>query len=127
MAAAELADEGTLNAKERMRVALQAGPAFPADLAEATGLALKTVKNRLGELGRAGIVEPTGRTENQAEEVSLVSLPLLRDGDRDTTPQEDDGQGYQGDHDLKYEPLDEEAPWYTHPLACRCRDCEKYG
>jgi RecA-family ATPase len=44
LAAAELADEGTLNAKERIRLALQAGPAFPADLAEATGLALKSLR-----------------------------------------------------------------------------------
>jgi hypothetical protein len=127
LAAAELADEGTLNAKERIKLALQDGPKFPADLAEATGLALKTVKNRLGELRRTGLVEPTGGVEDQAEEVSLVSPPLLRDGDRDTSSEDDDGQRNQGDHDLQSEPLDEEAPWYTHPLACRCRDCEKYG
>jgi hypothetical protein len=127
LAAAELADEGTLNAKDRIRLVLQEGPAFPADLAEATGLALKTVKNRLGEMRRAGIVEPTGRVEDQAEEVSLVSPPLLRDGDGDTTSEEDNGQGHQADHGLRDDPLDEEAPWYTHPLACGCRDCERYG
>jgi len=31
------------------------------------------------------------------------------------------------DHAHGGEPLDEEGPWYTHRLACRCRDCEKYG
>ncbi len=124
LAAAELADEGTLNAKERIRLALQDRPAFPADLAAATGLALKTVKNRLGELRRAGFVEPIGRVEDQAEEVSLVSPPLYRDGDRDTPSEEDD---VQGDNGLSNEPLGEEAPWYTHPLDCGCRDCEKYG
>jgi len=31
------------------------------------------------------------------------------------------------DHGLGDEPLDEEGPWYTHRLACACRDCEKYG
>jgi DNA-binding transcriptional ArsR family regulator len=88
LAAAELADEGTLNAKERIKLALRDGPKFPADLAEATGLALKTVKNRLGELRRAGIVEASGHVEDQAEEVSLVSPPLYRDGDRDTYGEE---------------------------------------
>jgi hypothetical protein len=127
LAAAELVDEGTLNAKERIKLALRDGPKFPADLATATGLALKTVKNRLGELRRAGLVKPTGRVEDQAEQVSLVSPPLYRDGDRDTTSEEDDGQGDQGYHDLQDEPLDEEAPWYMHPLACECQECEKYG
>jgi hypothetical protein len=41
--------------------------------------------------------------------------------------EEDDGQGDQGDHGLGDARLDEEAPWYTHPLACGCRNCEKYG
>jgi len=128
LAAAELADEGTLNAKERIKLALQDGPKFPADLATATGLALKTVKNRLGELRRAGLVEPTGRVEDQAEQVSLVSPSLNKGGDtRDTRSEEDDGQGYQGDHGLVDEPLDDEAPWYMHPLNCECQDCEKYG
>jgi hypothetical protein len=89
LAASELADEATLNAKERIKLALQGGPKFPADLAEATGLALKTVKNRLGELRRTGIVAATGRVEDQAEEVSLVSPSLYKGGDtRDTYGEE---------------------------------------
>ena len=125
LAAAELADEGTLNAKERIKLALQEEPKFPAELAEVTGLALQTVKNRLGELRRAGIVKPTGRVEDQAEQVSLVSPPLSRD--RDTTSEEVDGQGYRADHDLADESLDKEVPWFTHPRDCECQDCEKYG
>lgn len=82
--AAALADEGTLNAIDRVRLALKAGPAFPAGIAEGTGLALKTVKNKLSELRKTGIVIPTGRVEDRAEEVSLASSPHIRDGDGDT-------------------------------------------
>jgi DNA-binding transcriptional ArsR family regulator len=86
LGAADLADEGTLNARDRIRLALEDGPAFPVDLAEATGLALKTVKNKLSELRKAGIVEPTGRVEDRAEEVSLSSPSPIRDGDGDGSP-----------------------------------------
>lgn len=84
LSAADLADEGTLSAKERVRLALKEGPAYPAEIADATDLALKTVKNKLSELRKAGEVEPTGTMDGQAEQVSLVSPSLIGDRDGDT-------------------------------------------
>jgi hypothetical protein len=93
--AAALTEEGTLNALDRVRHALEAGgPAYPSEIADATGLALKTVKNKLSELRKSGAVLPTGRVEGQAEQVSLVSPPYRdRDGD---TPDEGGGTGLWG-------------------------------
>jgi GNAT superfamily N-acetyltransferase len=80
----ELAEEATLNATDRVKLALESGPAYPWEIAEATGLAVKTVKNALSGLRKQGIVEPTGETENRTERVRLsvpASLSLYRDGD----------------------------------------------
>src|SRR3712207_8258277 len=53
-----------------------------------TGVPLKTVKNVLTGLRKQGVVEPTGQTEGQAEQVRL-SVPrpnVYRDGtDRKST------------------------------------------
>jgi hypothetical protein len=46
---------------------------YPADIAEATTLAPKTVKNKLTDLRKAGKVENTGNQAGQSMEVSLVS------------------------------------------------------
>jgi RecA-family ATPase len=70
---ADLAEEGTLNSTDRVRLALEDGPKYPTDIAEGTGLAVKTVKNALTKLRKRGEVVPTGNVEHQAEEVSLVS------------------------------------------------------
>ncbi len=43
--ATELAEEGTLNAGDRVMLALKGGPAFPADIAEACMMPQGTVKN----------------------------------------------------------------------------------
>jgi DNA-binding transcriptional ArsR family regulator len=59
----ELAEEQTLNAKTRVLYALHDGPAFPSELAEATGLARGTVKKELSKLRQAGKVEDTGEQE----------------------------------------------------------------
>jgi RecA-family ATPase len=68
--ASDLAEEETLNAIDKVRLALEEGPAYPAELAKTTGLAEKTVKNKLTELRRTGEVQPTGeRDENAAEQV----------------------------------------------------------
>jgi len=77
---ADLAEEGTLNSTDRVRLALEDGPAYPVQIAEATGLAVKTVKNALTKLRKAGEVEATGNVEHQAEEVSLVSPSLKGQG-----------------------------------------------
>ncbi len=84
--AAELAEEATLTAPERVKLTLQDGPAYPWEIAEATGVPLKTVKNVLTGLRKQGVVEPTGETEGQAEQVRLgVPRPnVYRDGTRDT-------------------------------------------
>jgi hypothetical protein len=85
--ASELAEEATLNATERVKLALDGGPAYPWEIAETTGLALKTVKNALTGLRKQEVVEPTGEAENRTEQVRLsvpASLSLYRDGDDNT-------------------------------------------
>jgi hypothetical protein len=84
--AAELAEEATLTAPERVKLALEDGPAYPWEIAETTGVQLKTVKNVLTGLRKQGVVETTGQTEGQAEQVRL-SVPrpnVYKDGTRDT-------------------------------------------
>src|SRR5829696_503942 len=84
--AAELAEEATLTAPDRVKLALEDGAAYPWEIAEITGVPLKTVKNVLTGLRKQGMVEPTGKTEGQAEQVRL-SVPRpneYRDGTRDT-------------------------------------------
>jgi AAA domain/NrS-1 polymerase HBD domain len=84
--AAELAEEATLTAPERVKLALEDGPAYAWEISETTGVPLKTVKNVLTGLRKQGVVEPTGLTEGQAEQVRL-SVPrpnLYRSGTRDT-------------------------------------------
>jgi AAA domain len=84
--ASELAEEATLNATDRVKLALENGPAYPWEIAEHTGLAVKTVKNVLTGLRKQEVVEPTGEVENRTEQVRLTvpaSLSLYRDGDGD--------------------------------------------
>jgi hypothetical protein len=86
--ASELAEEATLNATDRVKLSLESGPAYPWEIAEHTGLALKTVKNALTGLRKQGTVEATGETENRTERVRLsvpASLLLYRDGDGDAS------------------------------------------
>lgn len=82
---ADLAEEGTLNSTDRVKLALNEEPAFADDLVERTGLALGTVKNALTKLRKAGEVEPTGERRGQAEQVRLLSSlsPSYRGGDSD--------------------------------------------
>jgi hypothetical protein len=51
---ADLAQEVTLNAEDRVVAALEDGPAYPDEIAEATDLARGTVKNKITALKRAG-------------------------------------------------------------------------
>jgi AAA domain len=84
--ASELAEEATLNSTDRVKLVLENGPAYPWEIAEHTGLAVKTVKNVLTGLRKQGVVEPTGEVENRTEQVRLcvpASLSLYRDGDGD--------------------------------------------
>jgi hypothetical protein len=84
--ASELAEEATLNSTDRVKLALENGPAYPWEIAEHTGLAVKTVKNVLTGLRKQDVVEATGEVENRTEQVRLsvpASLSLYRDGDGD--------------------------------------------
>ena len=67
-----------------VKLALEAGPAFPAEIADASGLALKTVKNVLSSLRKDGEVKENGKTDGQSKQVSLLSSHL-RDRDRRDT------------------------------------------
>jgi hypothetical protein len=69
-----------------VKLALENGPAYPWEIAEHTGLAVKTVKNVLTGLRKQEVVEPTGEVENRTQQVRLcvpASLSLYRDGDGD--------------------------------------------
>jgi hypothetical protein len=84
--ASELAEEATLNAADRVRLALEDGPAYPWEIAEHTGLAVKTVKNALTGLRKQEVVVSTGEVESRTERVRLsvpASLSLHKDGDGD--------------------------------------------
>jgi hypothetical protein len=70
--AAELAEEGTLTATERVKLALEDGPAYPWEISEFTGVPLKTVKNALTGLRKQGVVEPTGEVEGRTERVRII-------------------------------------------------------
>jgi DNA-binding CsgD family transcriptional regulator len=85
--AADLAEEATLNATDRVELALRGDSLYPIDIAKATGMPPKTVKNALTKLRKSRKVEPTGeRNEDGAEQVRLVSHrpSYIRDEDRDT-------------------------------------------
>src|SRR5215218_10195404 len=71
--AADLAEEGTLNAADRLQLALQNEPAYPEELAEYTGIHIKTVRNTLSKLRKAGEVERTEEVDaGGSKQVRLV-------------------------------------------------------
>ena len=84
---ADLAEEDSVPVIKRILTELQDGPKYPDELAEALGVEVKTVKNRLSTLRTEGKIADTGERNKQARQVSLVS-PAIRDGDGDTS---DDG------------------------------------
>jgi biotin operon repressor len=81
---ADLAEEDSVPVIKRIFTELQDGPKYPDELADALGVEVKTVKNRLSTLRKEGKIEDTGEKYKQARQVSLVS-PTLRDGDGDTS------------------------------------------
>src|SRR5215212_6868507 len=86
--AVELAEEQSLNSTQRVKLALEDGPAYPQEISDTTGLALKTVKNVLTPLRKQGIVKPTGEKEMGTEQVQLsvpASPSYKRDEDGDGT------------------------------------------
>jgi DNA-binding transcriptional ArsR family regulator len=70
---ADLAQEATLKAEERVIAALEDGPAYPDEITETTGLARGTVKNKITALKKAGRVETTAEIRGQMERVRLVA------------------------------------------------------
>jgi hypothetical protein len=91
----ELAAEGTMNVKDRILLALEDGPMYPDELLEIVGGQLKTVKNKLSDLRKAGKVEDTGEVRGQSQQVRLARPPSLSvpgvpnpigDRDGDTQP-----------------------------------------
>jgi hypothetical protein len=112
LGAAELAQEATLNATDRVKLALEHGPAYPWELAESTGLAVKTVKNALTGLRKQGLVEPTGETENRTEQVRLgvpASLSCKRNGDGDGTKPDQDSEDLEEVRELFVKDVAEES------------------
>jgi hypothetical protein len=103
LGASELAEEATLNATDRVKLALANGAAYPWEIAEHTGLALKTVKNALTGLRKQEVVEPTGQVENRTEQVRLsvpASLSLYRDGDGDDSSIHSEREVFELAHEL---------------------------
>jgi hypothetical protein len=117
--ASELAEEQTLNSTDRVKLALDAGPAFPMEIVEATGLALKTVKNALTQLRKGGEIEDTGMMDGQSKQVSLVSSHY-RDGDRDTHGPNEKWRELQPNSERALEKC-------IHDVPGGCWLCKKYG
>lgn len=71
--ASDLAEGRPLNADDRVLLALGSGPCYPADIADATGMPLGTVKNTLTRVRKSGLVEYTGKVhpQSKAKEVRL--------------------------------------------------------
>ena len=80
--ATDLAEEGTLNAGDRVRLALKDGAAFPAEIAEAYNIPLGTVKNELTRQHKRGLVEYTGERDpsTKARKVRLTEDGLAVTG-----------------------------------------------
>jgi len=86
---ADLAEEGTLNSTDRVKLALRDEAAYPDELAERTGLALGTVRNALTKLRRTAEVAATGEKRPGGQEQVTLSAKssssslLLRGSDGD--------------------------------------------
>ncbi len=83
---ADRAQEQTLNSIDRVAAALEDGPAYADELAEATGLSSGTVKNAITALKKAAKVEVTGETNGRMEQVQLAassSRPIKGNDDDD--------------------------------------------
>jgi hypothetical protein len=85
------AQESTLNAEDRVTAVLEDGPAYPDEIAEVTGLARGTVKNKITALKKAGRIEITGEIRSQMEQVQLVAPAArpIKGSAASATPQED--------------------------------------
>jgi DNA-binding transcriptional ArsR family regulator len=68
----ELRQEATLNASDRILLALLEGPAFAEDLVEPTGVTIGTVRNSLSALRKRGLIEDTGEREGRSQQVRIT-------------------------------------------------------
>lgn len=112
--AADLAEEQTLGAVERIKLSLRDGPKYPEELAEDTEIVLKTVRNTLSRLRNAGEVKPTGEKDGRSEQVKLSvpnPNPLYRDGTREDNKSGNDDRS------------EGEGSGAEHPLDCKCPEC----
>jgi hypothetical protein len=138
---AQMAEEATLTAPERVKLALQDGPLYPSEISDATGVPSKTVKNSLTGLRKQGIVEPTGGKVGREERVRVIvptSLSLKGDGTQDDRPRPLSADLAPGSsatleqlqqiRDLKGQGFSEYAARVEvlakdHPLDCECEVC----
>ena len=63
--AIDLAEESVWNARDRVMLALKAGPSYPADIGEACIMPLGTVKTELTRLRTRGLVEYAGEVQGE--------------------------------------------------------------
>jgi hypothetical protein len=116
--ATELAQEHTLNAGDRVMLALKDDPAFPTDISERSEIPLGTIKNALTDLRKRGLVENTGEVEPQtkAKEVRLTEEGCAVMGV--TNVYRDDGTVT-----LDASADAQELLWPYHEEGCRCDEC----
>jgi hypothetical protein len=82
--ASGLAEESTLTAPERVKLALEDSPAYPWEIAEATGVQLKTVKNALTRCASKAWWRPPAEPKAEQIRLSVPRPNTYRDGTRDT-------------------------------------------
>jgi hypothetical protein len=120
----ELVTEKTLNAEDRVLLALEAGPAYPDEIAQITSLAHGTVVNCLTRLRRADKVVDTGEVLGKARQVSLASFATPAPSPPSPLPPRENGDGGD-DADWRSQTpaqriarmLDDPPPWLAKQLA----------
>ena len=68
---ADLAEEDSVPVIKRILTALEDGPAYPDEIADAVSVEVRTVKNRPSTLRKSGKIVDTGETRGQSRQVSL--------------------------------------------------------
>jgi hypothetical protein len=71
--AGELAEERTMNLRDKILLHLKDAPAFPRETAENTASEHQSVKNEITRLRREGLVEDTGKLQGQSKQVRLTA------------------------------------------------------
>jgi hypothetical protein len=91
--ATELAQEATLNARDRVMLVLKDGAGFPADIVERAEMPLGTVKNALTDLRKRRLIENTAEVNphTKAREVTLTEEGRTCHGCHDYIKDSDEG------------------------------------